>query len=279
MSANIERPKTDDRQALPGGAVRLTNWSLNPRRRKETLLPHITALALEGHSSETIALKIGMPARTVRHWLQELRKAWIAEAAGGTAEMLAIAMERLTAIYRTAMEEWRESLEGNGNASRGGNARARRRTAYENFGPDPDPCPKRGASDQGHGRCGSDVRPETPRCDTAGMRPNPGRRGGSTRDADGREPAANARRTALHRRLRPCGWWTGRREFGASDRGARSRVILVSGKYRQEAPEGMDKLTGPHPLPLSQRERGDLGLFRGIPAGLGQRIRGSGPAA
>ena len=42
---------------------------LAARRRKETLLPEITQLALEGHSSQAIADKLAMPKRTVNYCL------------------------------------------------------------------------------------------------------------------------------------------------------------------------------------------------------------------
>ena len=77
---------------------------LAARRRKETLLPEITQLALEGHSSQAIADKLGMPKRTVNYWLQEARQEWIARAALSAAEMFAADLARLDAIYREAMQ-------------------------------------------------------------------------------------------------------------------------------------------------------------------------------
>ncbi len=79
------------------------------RRRKETLLPEITQMALEGHPSQAIADKLGMPKRTVNYWLQEARQEWIARAALGAAEMFAADLARLDAIYREAMQAWRNS--------------------------------------------------------------------------------------------------------------------------------------------------------------------------
>ena len=37
--------------------------AIDPRRRKEILLPKIAQLALEGHSGEVIARKLGLPKR------------------------------------------------------------------------------------------------------------------------------------------------------------------------------------------------------------------------
>jgi hypothetical protein len=108
MSAVTELPTTPDRQPPPDSAVRLSDWN-SPRRCKETLLPQFVQLALEGHSAEAIARQFDMPGRTVRYWLHESRQEWLAASAGGAAEMLAVTMARLTAIYREAMEEWRDS--------------------------------------------------------------------------------------------------------------------------------------------------------------------------
>ncbi len=109
MGSITGEPATAAPQAPLGRSVRVSNWNLTPRRRKETLLPQIIELALEGHSGETIARQVGMPSRTVRHWLRELRQEWIAEAAGGAAELAAVTLARLTAVYREAMEAWRET--------------------------------------------------------------------------------------------------------------------------------------------------------------------------
>ena len=69
----------------------------------------IIQLALDGHSGQAIAAKVGLPKRTVNHWLHELRQEWIARAAEGGGEMFAFALARLDAIYREAMEAWRDS--------------------------------------------------------------------------------------------------------------------------------------------------------------------------
>ena len=79
------------------------------RRRKETLLPEITRLALEGHTGQAIARQVGLPKRTVNHWLRELRQEWTAKAAEGAGEMFAVELARLDSIYREAMEAWRKS--------------------------------------------------------------------------------------------------------------------------------------------------------------------------
>jgi DNA-directed RNA polymerase specialized sigma24 family protein len=77
MCSVTEKPLADDLQPQSAEAARINDALLGPRRRKETLLPEITQLALEGHSSQAIAEKLGVPKRTVNHWLQEARKEWI----------------------------------------------------------------------------------------------------------------------------------------------------------------------------------------------------------
>ena len=96
MCATIDRPTTAA-TALP------------PQERKDTWLPLITRLALEGHSGRTIARTLELPVRTVNHWLREVRREWAAKTAEETAEMLALALARLDAIYREAMEAFRAS--------------------------------------------------------------------------------------------------------------------------------------------------------------------------
>lgn len=109
MCADTEKPTTDESQSPLGrAAAKVANWSPS-RRRKETLLPQITQLALDGHSGETIARKLGIPKRTVNHWLQRLRQKWTAKAEEGAARMMGIALARLESVYREAMEEWRGS--------------------------------------------------------------------------------------------------------------------------------------------------------------------------
>ena len=109
MCSVAERPPADNLQPQPGQAERVTPAMLAARRRKETLLPNITQLALEGHSSQAIADKLGMPKRTVNYWLQEARREWIARAALSAAEMFAADLARLDTIYREAMQAWRRS--------------------------------------------------------------------------------------------------------------------------------------------------------------------------
>ena len=66
-------------------------------------------MALEGHSSQAIAEKLGMPKRTVNHWLQEARQEWIAKAAQGSAELFATDLARIDTLFREAMQAWRKS--------------------------------------------------------------------------------------------------------------------------------------------------------------------------
>jgi transposase len=73
------------------------------------VLPRVIELAREGRSGQTIADRVGVPKRTVNHWLHELRQEWIAETAGSAAEMFAMTQARLTAVYSEAMEEWQDS--------------------------------------------------------------------------------------------------------------------------------------------------------------------------
>ena len=104
MCSVAEKPTADDLQPQPGETERVTPAMLATRRRKETLLPNITQLALEGHSSQAIADKLGVPKRTVNYWLQEARQEWIARAALSAAEMFATDLARLDTIYREAMQ-------------------------------------------------------------------------------------------------------------------------------------------------------------------------------
>ncbi len=109
MCSVNEKPTADDFQPQPDSAARTNDALLGPRRRKETLLPEITQLALEGHSSQAIAEKLGMPKRTVNHWLQEARQEWIAKAAQGSAELFATDLARIDTLFREAMQAWRKS--------------------------------------------------------------------------------------------------------------------------------------------------------------------------
>ena len=109
MCSVSEKPTADDLQPQTGQTARVTPAMLAGRRRKETLLPEITQMALEGHPSQAIADKLGMPKRTVNYWLQEARQEWIARAARSAAEMFAADLARLDAIYREAMQAWRNS--------------------------------------------------------------------------------------------------------------------------------------------------------------------------
>jgi hypothetical protein len=99
---NVQPPLS---HSLPGN----DSPQLSPRRRKKSLLPEITRLALEGHSGQAIARKVKLPKRTVNHWLQKLRQEWAAKAAEGAGELYAFELARLDSIYREAMQAWRES--------------------------------------------------------------------------------------------------------------------------------------------------------------------------
>ena len=109
MCSQAEKATMGGDCAAAGQAARAGNWNLGPRRRKETLLPRIIELARQGQSGQTIADRVGVPKRTVNHWLHELRQEWIAETAGDAAEMFAMTQARLTAVYSEAMEEWHDS--------------------------------------------------------------------------------------------------------------------------------------------------------------------------
>jgi hypothetical protein len=109
MHSVVENPTGDVPQPPLCPAASANNLHSGPRRRKETLLPQIIQLATEGHSGQAIAEKVGLPKRTVNHWLRALRQEWIAKSAEDAAEMIAVGLARLTAIYREAMEAWRTS--------------------------------------------------------------------------------------------------------------------------------------------------------------------------
>ena len=110
MCSVAEKPPADNRQppdsrSLPGN----DSPRLSPRRQKETLLPEVTRLALEGHTGQAIARKVGLSKRTVNHWLQKLRQEWAAKAAEAAGELFALELARLDSIYREAMQAWRAS--------------------------------------------------------------------------------------------------------------------------------------------------------------------------
>ena len=84
--------------------------SLPPRPRKARLLPQIEQLTLEGHPSRAIAKKLGVPRRTVDRWRLELRQQWTAKAAENSGDIFSVALARLEAAYREAMEAWRRWL-------------------------------------------------------------------------------------------------------------------------------------------------------------------------
>ncbi len=109
MHSVAEKRRTGAPQPPLCRAASANNLHASPRRRKETLLPQIIRLATEGHSGQAIAEKVGLPKRTVNHWLRKLRREWIAKSAEDAAEMIAVGLARLTAIYREAMEAWRSS--------------------------------------------------------------------------------------------------------------------------------------------------------------------------
>ncbi len=81
-------------------------------RRKEALLPLITALALEGHASRAISVKAKVNKSTVNRWLNELRQKWIAESQANIVELTTIAYARYELLYREAMNAWRLSQKG-----------------------------------------------------------------------------------------------------------------------------------------------------------------------
>ncbi len=109
MSSVAEKPAADNPQPPLDPAAKAGRPPRSPRWRKETLLPEITQLALEGHTGQTIGRKLGLPKRTVNRWLHELRQEWAAKAAEGAGELFAVELARLDAIYREAMQAWRAS--------------------------------------------------------------------------------------------------------------------------------------------------------------------------
>ncbi len=109
MYSPAETSATAEPQPPFSQATRVQDWRLPPQQRKESLLPLIVQLALEGESGRAIARKMELPERTVNHWLREVRREWFAKAAAGTAETLALGLARLDAVYREAMQAWRDS--------------------------------------------------------------------------------------------------------------------------------------------------------------------------
>jgi hypothetical protein len=80
------------------------------RHCREVLLPQITQLALEGQTGwAAIAVKFGLPVRTVNHWLRQICSQWKTAAAQSGDDLAALALARLNGIYCQAMEAWREA--------------------------------------------------------------------------------------------------------------------------------------------------------------------------
>ncbi len=109
MCSVTEKPASNEPQPEVDKAASPNDFRPSPRRRKETLLPEITQLALDGLCGQAIGRKLGLSKRTVNRWLQALRQEWIASATEDAAAKMALALARLDAIYREAMGEWRES--------------------------------------------------------------------------------------------------------------------------------------------------------------------------
>jgi len=106
--ATHEKPPTDELQPPLPQAIRKNGRSLSRRRWKGTLLPQISQLALEGHSSRVIGAQLGIGKTTINRWLNELRlerRSNLVDATG----MIANAVARYDLIYREAMEAWRTS--------------------------------------------------------------------------------------------------------------------------------------------------------------------------
>ena len=74
------------------------------RRRKESLMPQVTQLALEGLSRAKIGKIVGVPGSTVHRWLLELRREGASRAVVDTAQMIADTVARYDLIYREAMK-------------------------------------------------------------------------------------------------------------------------------------------------------------------------------
>ena len=81
-----------------------------PRPPKSAVLPEIARLALEGFSGRAIGRRLGVPARTVDRWLQELRQEWARRAEEDAAQLVPVTLARLELAYRDAMEAWQRSL-------------------------------------------------------------------------------------------------------------------------------------------------------------------------
>ncbi len=115
MSSMTEEPTvqnlvSDDPQPPFSQSVRVTAGQESLRPPKAVLLPEIARLSLEGHPSKAIARELGVPRRTVDHWLRQQRQQWAESAADNAAELFAVAMARLESVYREAVEAWRRSL-------------------------------------------------------------------------------------------------------------------------------------------------------------------------
>ena len=152
MCSPVEKPAGGEPQMPFSRAERVQDLHLPPGRRKETLLPVIIQLALEGESGRAIADKLGLPERTVNHWL--------ARCGGSGSPRRRRAPRRCwPSAWRNSMRSiarrcraWRDSPRETQVETRR-KKRGRRRTRKETLGPRPTPTPpQRRHARQGH-RC------------------------------------------------------------------------------------------------------------------------------
>ena len=109
MSTSNDHPNLPAAQAIgpPREASRAAEDrrpDASPRPLRSVVLPEIVRLSLEGNSSRAISRKTAVPRQTVDRWLRQQRQEWAADAEKSAGELFAIAMARLEAVYREAME-------------------------------------------------------------------------------------------------------------------------------------------------------------------------------
>jgi len=82
------------------------------RQRKAVLKPEVLDLYLGGLRTPAIAKKLELSERTVRQWLEEMRKGWAEMNMAETGPLIVQTTARYEHIFREAMAAWWRSVEG-----------------------------------------------------------------------------------------------------------------------------------------------------------------------
>ena len=128
-------------------AVRVTELDFSPRRRKETLLPEIAELSLEGHSSRSIWQELASAAER-----RSLAAGTAAAMGRDAAESCRMAVVAGPAGKRSTGRRWRSAPLAGRQADDGGNVRRRRRRRRERLAAKDDSIGPGRPAGQGHPR-------------------------------------------------------------------------------------------------------------------------------